>query len=240
MPRGHPRQRVGRPGCRAGGRAPPLPGASRCSSGSRGGSRSGRDNFSPASKAAAARPAPGPPTRPRPPLGPAPGPAPGRRLVKDAGEKVLASGSRRAEEEVRRRGSRVAPMGSPPPLPAASRLYGLWLESRRVLRRRSSLMDATEMEFAQHCLSNVSTREAWQGREALRCLLSSTDLQRYLLQDGHENSPSVCQAVATWHNQKQHIGVHPRDLRQNPNSAEMENSRHLLVERSLTSSTGYE
>nr|CAI9695054.1 unnamed protein product [Rangifer tarandus platyrhynchus] len=99
MPRGHPRQRVGRPGCRAGGRAPPLPGASRCSSGSRGGSRSGRDNFSPASKAAAARPAPGPPTRPRPPLGPAPGPAPGRRLVKDAGEKVLASGSRCAEEE---------------------------------------------------------------------------------------------------------------------------------------------
>ncbi|CAM9672759.1 unnamed protein product [Rangifer tarandus platyrhynchus] len=149
MPRGHPRQRVGRPGCRAGGRAPPLPGASRCSSGSRGGSRSGRDNFSPASKAAAARPAPGPPTRPRPPLGPAPGPAPGRRLVKDAGEKVLASGSRCAEEE-------------------------------------------------------------------------------------------VCQAVATWHNQKQHIGVHPRDLRQNPNSAEMENSRHLLVEHSLTSSTGYE
>lgn len=104
-------------------------------------------------------PPPGPPTRPRPPLGP----APGRRLVKDAGEKVHASGSRRAEEEVRRGGSRVAPVGSPC-LPAASCLQGLWLESRRVLRRYPRL----KMEPSPS--PRPPLRTSTSGRTLILCL----------------------------------------------------------------------
>ena len=94
----------------------------------------------------------------------------------EAGERCRGeSGSWRAEEEVRRGGSRVAPMRSPL-LPAASRLRGLWLESRRVLRRYPRLkMEPSPSPRPPPGVLTLHTSTS--GRTLILCLLSRGHLE---------------------------------------------------------------
>ena len=107
---------------------------------------------------------------------PTPGPRPWARPWPEAGERCRGeSGSWRAEEEVRRGGSKVAPMRSPL-LPAASRLRGLWLESRRVLRRYPRLkMEPSPSPRPPPGVLTLHTSTS--GRTLILCLLSRGHLE---------------------------------------------------------------